>query len=77
VALVILTWDGRAIRFTDERWDHVVQRHALLHGQRDRLIETGRFPDLVRRGDGGEVLAIRRYVQPPFDGRHLVLAYVY
>ena len=74
--IVVLAWNGRALRFPDERWQHIVDRHPTLASQRDRIIETIRFPDLVQHGDAGEWLASRRWLEPPFDGRHLVVVYM-
>jgi hypothetical protein len=62
------------VRFTDERWEHIIRRHPTLVGERDRLIETLRRPDPVQRGDGSEMRAIRRHDHDPFDGTYLVVA---
>lgn len=44
--------------------------------ERDRIIETVRFPDRVQLGDAGERLASRRYAEAPFNGKHLVVVYL-
>ena len=74
--IVVLAWNGRALRFPDERWQHIVDRHPNPASERDRTIETIRHPDRVQLGYAGERLASRRYSEAPFDGNHLVVVYL-
>jgi len=46
-----------------------------LAGERARVMETLSAPDLVQKGDWGELLAIRFYERNPVTRKHLVVAY--
>lgn len=63
------------IRLTSGRWSHVAARHPELAGERDRVLETLSQPDVVQRGDHGELLAVRHYETNLLPGKHLVGAY--
>jgi len=60
---------------TNERWEHIRQRHPEMETQRDRILETVEFPDSIQAGDFGGVLAIRHYAQTPLTSKYLVVAY--
>ena len=66
---------GVPIWLTDERWRHVAAGHPELIGQRPRILETVADPDLIQRGDAGELLAVRFYEQTPATQKYLVVAY--
>jgi hypothetical protein len=59
------------IRLTDERWDHIVDEHGELAGQRDSVLETVQNPQRVLTGQGGEMLAVREVL----PGKYLVVVY--
>jgi hypothetical protein len=63
------------IRLTEERWDHIRRRHPEMEGQRECILETVTEPDLVQRGDAGELLAVRLYPETPLSKKHLVVPY--
>lgn len=63
------------IRLTGERWEHILKKHPEMESQRDRILETISDPDVVQKGDFGELLAIRFYFQTPLTQKHLVVAY--
>ena len=63
------------IRLTSERWDHIMMKHPEMESQRERVLQTVIAPDLVQRGDFGELLAVRFYPQTPLTQKHLVVAY--
>ncbi len=63
------------IRLTNERWEHIRQRHPEMETQRDRILETVEFPDYIQAGDFGGLLAIRYYEQTPLTSKYLVVAY--
>ncbi|MFW6010575.1 MAG: hypothetical protein ACOC9H_01535 [Gemmatimonadota bacterium] len=63
------------IRLTEERWDHIRRRHPEMEGQRECIVETVTEPDLVQRGDAGELLAVRLYPETPLSKKHLVVPY--
>jgi hypothetical protein len=59
------------IRLTDERWDHIVDEHGELAGQREDVLETVQNPQRVFAGQGGELLAVREVL----PGKFLVAVY--
>ena len=63
------------IRFTEERWKHIRERHPEMETQRDRVLETVESPDCIQEGDFGEPLAIRHYPRTPLTTKFLVVAY--
>lgn len=63
------------IRLTTERWDHIVHQHPEMTTQRERVLETVSAPDLVQKGDFGELLALRLYTQTPLTRKYLIVAY--
>lgn len=73
--LIVHSRNGVPIRFTEERWQHIVDGHPEMHGQRERVLETLAEPDMIQEGDFGESLAIRRYTETPMGEKHMVVAY--
>lgn len=73
--LIIYSVRGVPIRLTDERWQHIVQRHPEMSSQRDRVLETVAEPESIQQGDFGELLAIRYYAVTPLTSKFLVVAY--
>ena len=71
--LLVLTYDGRALRLTDERWQHIVTEHPEIAPELNRVIQTLRHPQRVQMGDHGERIASRSISEPPFNGHHLVV----
>lgn len=63
------------IRLTRERWEHIAGRHPEMRGQRNRVLETVAEPDLIQQGDGGELLAVRRFPDTPLTEKYLVVPY--
>jgi hypothetical protein len=43
--------------------------------QRERILETVTEPDMIQKGDFGELLAIRFYPETPLTSKFLVVAY--
>ena len=73
--LIVESRNGVPIRLTDERWSHIERRHPEMVGQRDRVLETVREPDLIQEGDVGDLLAIRHYQETPLTSKNLVVPY--
>lgn len=67
--------NGVPIRLTDERWQHIVDRHVEMRGQRDYVLETVAEPEIIQAGDFGEMLAIRFYSHTPLTSKYCVVAY--
>ncbi|MEK7247106.1 MAG: hypothetical protein AAB092_01395 [Chloroflexota bacterium] len=47
------------IRLTDERWEHILDRHPALHAMQDEIIQTVADPDTIYEGEHGEIFAAR------------------
>ena len=63
------------IRLTEERWRHVVDRHPEMGSLREEVLETLAGPDMIQRGDFGELLALKLYSETPLGEKFLVVAY--
>jgi hypothetical protein len=68
---VALSVEGVPIRLTTERWFHIVENHDDMAGYYDDVLEIIENPDLVLRGYGGSLIAIRGYGR----GRYLAVIY--
>ena len=73
--LVVHSRNGVPVRLTEERWRHIVDRHPEMDGQREKVLETLGGPDIVQKGDFGELLAVRLYVETPMGEKHVIVAY--
>ncbi len=73
--LVVRSRNGVPIRLTEERWRHVVDQHPETDGQRVKVLETLAGPDMIQKGDFGELLAIRFYAETPLGEKYVVVAY--
>jgi hypothetical protein len=73
--LIVRSRNGVPVCLTDERWRHVVSRHPEMETQRERILETLVEPDMIQRGDFGELLAIRLYPDTPLTRKFVVVAY--
>lgn len=51
-----------------------MHRHPEMEGLREKTLETLAEPDMIQKGDFGELLAVRSYAETPF-GKSLVVAY--
>jgi hypothetical protein len=63
------------LRLTTERWSHIVRRHPEMDSQREHVLEAVTNPDLVQKGDFGELIATRFYERTPLTSKHLVVVY--
>lgn len=73
--LIVKSVSGVPIRLTEERWQHIRVRHPEMQDQQERILETVAEPDLVQKGDAGELLAVRRYDRTPLTEKCLVVPY--
>ncbi len=73
--LIVRSRNRVPVRLTDERWQHIVQRHPEVAEQMSRVLETVEEPELIQQGDFGELLAVRFYTETPLTSKHLVVAY--
>lgn len=63
--------NGVPIRMTAERWFHIVESHDYLAGRYDDILDVVQDPDLVIRGYGGVLVAIRGIAR----GQYLAVVY--
>lgn len=73
--LIVYSQNGVPVRLTEERWRHMLHRHIEMGDQRERILETVTEPDMIQKGDFGELLAIRFYPETPLMSKFLVVAY--
>jgi hypothetical protein len=73
--LIVHSRNSVPVRLTEERWQHIINRHPEMDSQRERILETLAEPDIIQQGDFGELLAIRLYPETPLTGKFLVVAY--
>ncbi len=57
----VISKNGIAVRLTDERWQHITLSHQEINAA-DFLdiIKVVENPDIILKGDTGEVLAIKK-----------------
>ncbi len=69
---VLIDYAGRAVRLTDERWDHIAE-HPEMRGMRRALEKTLRAPDVVREStsDPAAHLYYRFYHRTMVGGKYL------
>jgi hypothetical protein len=73
--LIVNSYNNIPIRLTDERWQHIVTRHPEMNDLKKQVLETVTKPDMIQKGDFGELLAIRFYHKTPLTSKFLVVAY--
>ena len=61
---------GKRIRLTEERWQHIVERHPEVAERLGNVLETISDPDIVTCGWEDEVVAIRK-----FDSQDIAVIY--
>lgn len=61
---------GKRIRLTEERWQHITQRHPEVARRLVEVLETISDPDIVTSGWEAEVIAIRK-----FEGQDIAVIY--
>lgn len=68
---ITLSRNGILVRLSDERWQHIVVRHADLDGKQTEVLTAISSPARILAGDEGELLALQE-LEP---GKWLVVAY--
>ncbi len=63
--------NGVPIRMTAERWFHIVENHDYLAGRYDDILDVVQDPDLIIRGYGGALIAVRGTAR----GQYLAVVY--
>lgn len=72
---VFVDHEGRAIRLTNERWQHIIN-HAEMLDQRNRIVETLTEPDhvIATIADNNIYVYQRFYQQTPVTSKYLLIA---
>ncbi len=73
--IIVKSRNNVSLRLTNERWNHIAQRHPEMDGQKERVLETVTEPDLIQQGDFGELIAIKFYEKTPLTSKYLVTIY--
>jgi len=73
--VIVKSKNNIPIRLTTERWNHIITRHPEIDSQKEHVLETITDPDLIQRGDFGELVAIRYYEETPMTSKYLIAVY--
>ena len=73
--IIVYSKNGVAILITQERWNHIVTRHPEMVDQKERVLNTISEPQLIQKGDFGELIAIRFYDKTPMTSKYLIAIY--
>ena len=73
--VIVKSKNNIPIRVTTERWNHIITRHPEIDSQKEHVLETITDPDLIQRGDFGELVAIRFYEETPMTSKYLIAVY--
>ena len=73
--IVVQSKNGVGIHLSQERWDHIVRRHPEIKDQRQKILDTINDPEMIQKGDFGELIAVRFYPKTPLTNKYLVVAY--
>ncbi len=73
--IIVRSHGGVPIRLTHERWRHIVGRHPEVESLRQNVVETVSEPEIIQKGDFGELLAVRLYEDTPLGEKFVIAAY--
>ncbi len=73
--LIVRSSNGVPVRLSEERWRHIVDRHPEMGNLREEVLETLAGPDMIQKGDFGELLALKLYPETPLSEKFLAVAY--
>lgn len=72
----IISKNGAPVRITDERLKHISKNHPEMLHEEDKLVETIKNPDMILKGDIGELLAVKFFQKSPVTkNKYFVVAY--
>ncbi len=71
----VISKNGKEIRFTAERWSHIVESHDYMAGNQDIIFETLDDPDTIVDGKRNEFIAIKHYNKTSISEKHAVVIY--
>lgn len=61
---------GKRIRLTEERWQHICERHPEVAKYLDKVLKTVTDPEIITKGWISELIAIKR-----FDNQDIAVIY--
>ena len=73
--IIVKSINGVGIRLSQERWNHIIRRHPEIENQKPKIVEAITEPEIIQKGDFGELIAIRFYPKTPLTKKYLVVAY--
>ena len=59
--MIIKSKNGIPVRLTSERWTHITSSHTDMNDNKDLLLKTVENPDMILKGVGSELRAVRFY----------------
>jgi hypothetical protein len=73
--IVILDYQGQAVRLTNEHWEHILE-HPEMTDQQERIKETLLAPDVVvaTPTDSTVHAYVRLYLETPVTRKYLIVA---
>ncbi len=73
--IIIKSKAGVPVRLTQERWEHIIERHPEMENQKEKVLETLDSPDAVYQGDLGTMMAQKFYPVTPLTMKYLTVIY--
>ena len=73
--VVVKFRNGVPIRLSQERWEHITQRHPEMREQKERVLETVVAADILLEGDLDTLMALRHYPKTPVTEKYLIVVY--
>jgi hypothetical protein len=67
--------NGVPIRLSQERWEHIAQRHPEMREQKEKVLETVVAPNILPEGDLDTLMAVRHYAKTPVTEKYLIVVY--
>jgi len=71
----VILKNGKEIRLSEERWYHIVESHDYMAGNQDIIFETLESPDVIEKGEKGELIALKYYAKTSISEKHAVVIY--
>ena len=72
---LIISKNNVPIRLTDERWSHITTSHADMNDNKDLLLKTVEYPDMILKGVSDELRAVRFFQRTHLGPKYLMAAY--
>jgi hypothetical protein len=63
------------IRLTEERWQHIINRHPEMKDSREKLLKTVLNPEIILQGDKDTKQAAKFYEKTKITSKYLIVIY--